>query len=55
MYMGEADIKAYAWSASYNSKRKAETPVFLKDTVSYKTGKWKYLKLFLFFIHYSVN
>ena len=33
----------------------AETPVFVKDTVSYETGEWKYLKPFLFFISLSAN
>ena len=35
----------------------AETPVFMKDTVSYVTGEWKYmyLELFLFFINFSTH
>ena len=33
----------------------AETPVFMKDTVSYETGEWKYLELCLFFINFTAN
>ena len=53
-YMGKAIIKAYAWYSSYIGKGITETPMF-EATVSYETGKWKYFKLFLFFITISAN
>ena len=33
----------------------ARIPICVKDTVSYETGEWKYLKLFSFFINFSAN
>ena len=33
----------------------ARIPKWVKDFVSYETGEWKCLKLFLFFIKFSAN
>ena len=33
----------------------AGNPICVKDTVSYETGVWKYLKLSSFFINFSAN
>ena len=33
----------------------ARIPIWVKDFVSYQTGEWKCLKLFLFFIKFSAN
>ena len=33
----------------------ARIPIYMKDTVSYRTGEWKYLKLSSFLINYSAN
>ena len=34
---------------------KGKTPICLKDTVSYETGKWKNHEMLLFFINFSAN
>ena len=33
----------------------ARIPICMKDFVSYETGEWKCLELFLFFIKFSAN
>ena len=33
----------------------ARNPIYVKDTVSYETGEWKYIKLSSFFINFSAN
>ena len=33
----------------------ARIPICVKDTVSYETGVWKYIKLSSFFINFSAS